>query len=674
MTQMDRIPVSFFIAVISSLISVANAQPVSEQQAYETAMHFLAGDNAAQSGAPKRGVTASALKMDYTAKTGRKNDFYVFNRSEGGFVIVSADARTVKPVLGYSDNGRFDADNIPPALQYILSGYQEQIDYARANVASQRGTLQTTVPRGTPVVEPLIKTKWDQNDPYNRLCPRVDGGESYTGCTATALAQIMNYWHWPERGTGLHHDSRADTLFVDFSKSVYDWDNMAITYTPDTPQVKIDAVARLMYDCGIALNMNYILNSGLSNDYFLAPAFINYFNYSCDARKIDRIDYVAEWDSIMIAELDAARPIIYSGYDYSEYDQIIGHAFICDGYDSEHYFHYNLGWNGYCDGYYLSNSISVDSYPFNDNQSVIIGIYPDYNDEYRDGMPVCYLDVDGNAELHDIIRYRDSVDIIIPDSARIGDKFYPVKSIANYAFGNRSYGCKNIIMSGTVENIGCEAFSCFQELSDLHIPASVKSIGKAAFWECPKLESITVDESNRYYYVPQGSNVLMEIGTGYLVRACNNSIIPTEEVTVIGENACDCLDSLGVIRFPNVTTIENDAFADCSNLCAIYFGTSLSTIGERVFRGCNSLKDIYLYSESAPIVGVNAIPAGVTIHVKASAMDSFSVPEWSAYNLVADIEDATAVPMAPAAKQEPQYYDLLGRPVPPGYRGFAITK
>ena len=79
--------------------------------------------------------------------------------------------------------------------------------------------------------------------------------------TGTALAQIMNYWRWPERGTGLHHDSRADTLFVDFSKSVYDWDNMAITYTPDTPQVKIDAVARLMYDCGIALNMNYILNS-----------------------------------------------------------------------------------------------------------------------------------------------------------------------------------------------------------------------------------------------------------------------------------------------------------------------------------------------------------------------------------------------------------------------------
>ena len=673
---MDRIPVSLFAVLISGLISVANAQSVSEQQAYETAMQFLAGENAAQSMAPKRGVTAPILKMDYTAKTGRKNDFYVFNRSEGGFVIVSADARTVKPVLGYSDNGCFDADNIPPALQDILSGYQEQIDYARANVASQRGALQSTDPRGNPVVGPLIKTKWDQEDPYNRLCPKVDGGESPVGCPATAMAQIMNYWRWPERGTGSHHDHSADSLFVDFSQSVYDWDNMAITYTPDTPQVRIDAVSKLMYDCGIATNTVYASDGSGSMALNFTPALINYFNYSGSASYIERIDYEADWDSIMIAELDAARPILYTGYDPSS-----GHTFICDGYDSEHYFHFNLGWNGYCDGYYLSSVIDLeDGFAPNDQQNAIIGICPDYNDEYRDGMPVCHLDADGNAELHDVIRYRDSVDLIIPDSASIGDKVYPVKSIANNTFWNRSYGCKNIILPETVENIGRYAFCGFHELFNLHIPCSVKSIGKAAFEESPKLESITVDERNRYYYVPQGSNVLMEIGTGYLVRACNNSIIPTEEVIVIGENSCDCLDSLRVISFPNVTTIENDAFANCFNLKEVYLGAAVNHLGERVFRGCSSLTDVYFHSDNAPVIGPvsdeygPSIPYSCTIHVKASAQNSYMSPEWSAYTIVVDIEDTTAAPLAPAAEHGTHYYDLQGRPIPPGYRGFAILK
>ena len=670
MTQMDRIPVSFFIAVISSLISVANAQPVSEQQAYETAMHFLAGDNAAQSGAPKRGVTASALKMDYTAKTGRKNDFYVFNRSEGGFVIVSADARTVKPVLGYSDNGRFDADNIPPALQYILSGYQEQIDYARANVASQRGTLQSTNTMGIPVVGPLIKTMWDQDPPYNRLCPTVNGGESCVGCPATAMAQILNYWRWPERGTGSHHDFFADSLFVDFSRSVYDWDNMAITYTPDTPQVLIDAVSRLMYDCGIATNTMYMSDASGSYPFHYVPALIGYFNYSGNALYIKRKDYEKDWDSIMIVELDAARPILYVGYNPSG-----GHTFICDGYDSEHYFHFNLGWSGYSDGYYLSTAIDWgDGDGLNYNQEAVIGICPDYYDEYREGTPACFLNSEGNAELYDVIRYSDSVDLIIPDSVLIGDRTYPIKSIAASAFCYRSNGCRFLTIPETVETIGYAAFGYWKDLTSLHIPCSVKSIGDAAFGSCSRLESITVDKTNRYYYVPQGSNVLMEIGTGYLLRACNNSIIPTEEVIVIGENSCDCLDSLRVISFPNVTAVENEAFVACINLKEVYFGAAVNLLGERVFLDCPSLTDVYLDSDTAPVITDSSIPAGVTIHVKASARNSYMGPEWSAYNLVADIEDATAVPMAPAAKQEPQYYDLLGRPVPPGYRGFAITK
>ena len=657
------------IILMSSLSSVANAQKISEQQAYETAMQFLAGNRADQSMAPMRDGKPT-LKMAYTARTGRKNDLYVFNRDEGGFVIVSADARTVKPVLGYSDNGHFDADNIPPALQYILSGYQEQIDYARANMAPQRGTLQSVDPKGTPVVGPLVKTMWYQDDPYNRLCPRVDAGESYTGCAATAMAQIMNYWRWPERGTGSHTNTFADSLFVDFSQSVYDWDNMAITYKPNTPQVKIDAVSRLMYDCGISVNMMYSYRTGAASGIFIAPALVNYFNYSGDARSICRNDYETQWDSIMMAELDALRPILTTGGE---------HAYICDGYDSEHYFHYNIGWGGVRDGYYLSNAINLENsdISFSHDQDAIIGIHPDYNDEYREGSPVCYIEADGNAVLYDLIRYRDSTDIIIPDSVLISDKAYPIKSIEKEAFFYRLNGCKNIILSETLENIGNAAFACSFDLSSLHIPASVKKIGNAAFGGAGKIKSITVDESNSYYFAPQGTNVLMEIGTGYLVRACNNSVIPVEDVITVGENACDYVDSLRVISFPNVTTVENDAFSYCINLSSITFGAGLTAIGERAFQGCYNLKDIYLYSDAAPVIFGSSIPVPCTIHVKASALDSYSDDVWSAYTIVADIEDATAVPstpQTPAANQGTRYYDLLGRPVPPGYRGFVIKQ
>jgi hypothetical protein len=638
--------------------SIVRAQQVSEQQAYETALQFLSAQGGSAMRAPSRDGSPK-LSLDYQARTGRKTDLYVYNRDGGGFVIVSADARTVKPVLGYSDSGSIDPDNIPPALQEILSGYQEQIEYARVNMASQKGVLRSAEPMGTPVVGPLIKTKWNQDDPYNRLCPKVNGVKAYTGCVATAMAQIMNYWRWPECGTGSHRDNNADTLFADFGQSVYDWDNMAITYKPDSSQFKIDAVSRLMYDCGISLNTMYEEHVSNVYDFSIVPSFINYLNYSVDIRKIKRNDYEAEWDSILIAELDAARPILYSGFSTDG----SGHAFICDGYDSEHYFHYNIGWGGSFDGYYLSTAINLTKRHFNYNQGAVIGIFPDYNDEYREGMPVCFLDDDGNAVLSDVIRYRDSVDLIISDSARIGNKVYPVKSIAKNAFCYRSNGCKCLIIPETVENIGYGAFLCFMNVSDLHIPGSVKSIGKASFACWTSLESITVDESNQYYYVPEGSNVLMEIGTGYLVRACNNSILPIEEITIIGENAFDFLDSLRVLHFPNVTTIEDDAFAECHNLCEVSFGASISTIGERIFRGCNSLKDIYFYSDAAPVITSRSIPAGVTIHVKPSALDSYSTSDWSAYTIVADIDDATSVPAAPAAEQAPIYHDLLGCPV-----------
>ena len=640
--------------------SIVRAQQVSEQQAYETALQFLNAQSGSAMRAPSRDGSPK-LSLDYQARTGRKTDLYVYNRDGGGFVIVSADARTVKPVLGYSDSGSIDPDNIPPALQEILSGYQEQIEYARVNMASQKGVLRSAEPIGTPVVEPLIKTKWNQAMPYNGLCPMDGKRRTYQGCVACSMAQVMNYWRWPERGYGSHRDAMADSLFVDFSQSVYDWDNMAITYTMDTAQVKIDAVQRIMYDCGISVDMDYSINGAYHVE--IAPSLMYYFNYSQQARMIIRADYETQWDSILAAELDAARPVIYAGYTGDD-----GHSFVCDGYDSENYFHFNLGWGGSADGYYLTSAIIGDGAKgYNREQNAIIGIYPDYEDQCRDGMPICFLDDEGTAVLYDIVGSSEMEELVVPDSTLIDGIMYPVKSIKDEIFARRISNCKRIITSDCLESIGNYAFYANKNLLSVYISGSVQRIGFATFASCNNLNSIIVDESSPYFYSPQGSNVIIERATGRLILTCNNSVIPAEGVIIIGENAFEAIDSLTVLRLPEcVTVIEDDAFAECHNLCEVSFGASISTIGERIFRGCNSLKDIYFYSDAAPVITSSSIPAGVTIHVKPSALDSYSTSDWSAYTIVADIDDATSVPAAPAApaaEQAPIYHDLLGRPV-----------
>lgn len=620
------------LLLLTSMLSVAAvciAQPVSEDQAGRIALQFLdGGDNSMK--APSRGV--QTLEVAYTAQTGSDKDFYVFNRQGGGFVIVSADERTAKPVLAYSYEGRFDAENMSPAQEEILSGYRQQIDYARKNMTPAPDVLKNSSPVGTVIVEPLIKTQWNQGEPYNKLCPTVDGRKTYAGCAACAMAQIMNFWRWPERGHGSHRNVLDNTLYVDFNESVYDWDNMALTYTADSSQVKIDAVSKLIYDCGMAVDMDYPINGTYTT--LISQALMSYFNYSSQTRRIEK-NLTENWDSVIAAELDARRPVLYSGVGESG-----GHAFICDGYDSEGYFHFNIGWGGAGDGFYLTDAVRGEGLSgFNRDQNVIIGIYPDYDDKCRDGDGVCRLDAEGCAVLYDVIRSTDSIDIIIPDSTVIDGVVYPVQKIADKAFYRNDKYCSKVTIPETVEIIGNLAFYGSQCLSDISIPASVKEIGYAAFSHTNSLKKITVSEKSTFFYSPEGSNVIIETSTGRLVQGCNYSVIPSEGVTAIGENSFDGFDSLTVVILPeSVSLIEDDAFADCSNLEIVYMGGGINRIGERVFRGCKILTDVYIDADTPPSMPQGSIPAGCAIHVKESAFSDCMADEvWSTYILVSKV-------------------------------------
>jgi len=330
--------------------------------------------------------------------------YYVFNINEnagGGFVIVAGDD-AVKPVLGYSGNGSYDENNLPPGFAYWMDYLQQQIAWAQEQGLEQSEAMRQEwesyldgdiLPEPDDVVEPLIKTKWNQIAPYNDMAPMdvVRGERSVTGCVATAMAQIMKYYEYPVRGTGQSEaytytagELKIDIPSVDFDDyDDYDWDNMLVSYTGSYNEQERDAVAVLMYHAGVSVKMNYSSSSSGAPSLSVPVALTAYFGYdrSIQYRYREFFDDTA-WEEMLKAQLDEGMPVYYSGRDNS----YGGHAFILDGYkDGGNLFHFNWGWGGNFDGHFVTTALEFHlespveprDYAFNNNHMVIINIKPD---------------------------------------------------------------------------------------------------------------------------------------------------------------------------------------------------------------------------------------------------------------------------------------------------------
>lgn len=365
--------------IISALIclmaaTTVSAQQISESDAKEIAQSFLAGQ-------PHRGTKASTgkqLSLVYTQPSpadAATANLYVFSNPQGGFAIVAADERVGQSILGYSDHGTFSPDNMPDNVRFWLSDYARQIDFVKAHAKVKKEknikTLDGNLPTGyTTQVGPLITTKWGQDDPYNAQTPTFKNKEgedehSRTGCVATAMAQVMAYHKYPAVGKGSHVDWWSvqpetggpiiSNESVNYGEATYNWENMSD-----------DDIAKLMYHCGIAVDMAYDLaergGSG-AVDNMIGAALRTYFGYSKSVSYVEKKNYVTEgWIKLMTEELDNSRPVIYGAWD-SHHD--FGHEFILDGYakksDTDVMFHINWGWDGDCDGYYALSALNPDN-------------------------------------------------------------------------------------------------------------------------------------------------------------------------------------------------------------------------------------------------------------------------------------------------------------------------
>ncbi len=375
---LQKLKMTAFIAVMAIIPAIAMASPLTPGEALS---------RLSSAKGPKK-VSGRLDRMDvvHTLRTFNGNpSAYIFaDRNAGGYLVVSADD-CAAPLLGYSESGSFDSESLPPQFEYWLGEYSRQIEYA--SLAGLPAYAASSVYGGDDrkIVAPLMSTRWNQDAPYNLLVPSKDSRNYPTGCVATAMAQVMKYWNYPERGTGSGSITLPSGAQGESSMNfriAFDWENMLDIYkSGDYDDTQAKAVATLMKACGYSTKMNYSMGGSGTLSRFAAQALVNNFSYNPDIEYCERDYYsAAEWEGILYAEMAAGRPVLYGGVSSS-----VGHEFVCDGYAGDGYFHFNWGWGGMSDGYFLLAALDPGSVGigggtgsdgFNYAQDIVIGIQP----------------------------------------------------------------------------------------------------------------------------------------------------------------------------------------------------------------------------------------------------------------------------------------------------------
>jgi Peptidase C10 family. len=355
--------VLFLLALVFGC-GMIQAKPVDVNEAKNVGQKFVQ----ANFDLARQGVD---LNLVYTATSTKGSAcFYVFNVGEEGFVIVSAED-SYRPIVGYSNEGAFDVDNMSPELSYYLGTIENRIEVLMGTVAVPEianewqailGNGKMISRNGGRSVEKLCITKWNQDYPYNYYCPANSagpGGRTYAGCVATAMSQVMKRWDYPTQGTGSHSYNWASygQITANFGQTTYDWANMPISLGSNSSQTEIDAVATLMYHCGVSVNMMYAPDGSGAYSVDVPDAISSYFGYTSASQYLYRDSYQLEvWQDMLKEAMDCGWPVYYSGQSTEG-----GHAFVCDGYDDNDLFHFNWGWGGSGDGYFQVDAIDYSS-------------------------------------------------------------------------------------------------------------------------------------------------------------------------------------------------------------------------------------------------------------------------------------------------------------------------
>ena len=519
--------------------SIVLADDISEEQALQTARAFALSS-------PTSHPSPLTPRLAYTVKSEHldKSNVYVVNLgNDQGFVVVSGDTDTEAAILGYCDHGSFCFDDAPCGLKAMLEQFALAVDQQRKQ-STKHSPKRADDTYGNVVVGPLLTTTWNQGAPFNDLCPMTNGEKhTVTGCTATAMAQIMAYWKYPRQGRGQHSYTyypgvtTAVTYSADFSQSFYDWDNMLDNYDGDYTEEQGAAVALLMKDVGYALDSHwgYYPSGTGSGGIRIEDALAMYFDYNADS-----IRTVGMGDTNFIEqlknELDVGRPVLFSAHvPFITWSGTNAHVMVTDGYTDNDYFHVNFGWSGDYDGYY--------QIPYLYGGSAMMGILPARSINL-DGL---YFTTAGQTAA---LSYAEVEIADVPETITVGGKAYTVEYVSKRAF---------------YENT---------KITQINLPSTIKRIGERAFYKCTNLDTITA---------PQRSDL------GYT----SNSL--PESLNTMGEYAFAFCTSLKNITLPSsLERVPDYAFYRCEGLEQIIIRSK--AVGVMAFCTLNRDLNLRVYS------------------------------------------------------------------------------
>lgn len=363
----------FILAVTALCWGIAAAAPLTPDQALARIQHTAAGLR----------MSPASMQLVYTATETAVPAYYIFGNGNG-FVLASADDLAL-PVLGYSDNAPFNPADMPEPMRQWLAFYAEEIEHARSLDAPAANVAYAQRPERDPIPV-MVHTRWNQGSPFNMFCPSYSGTKTVTGCVATAMAQLVRFWKYPLKGTGSNSYTynNVENSF-DFGNTTFDWGNMVHIYNGSTTARQDTAVATLMRACGVSVNMMYNTSAaGGSGAYSsdVTPALVKHFGYAPSSEYHSRATYgLYDWENLVYSSLKNGCPVYYNGRGSAG-----GHAFVCDGYEGNGYFHFNWGWGGSSDGYFLLTALNPTTLGiggggggFNTSQGAIINLRPNYD-------------------------------------------------------------------------------------------------------------------------------------------------------------------------------------------------------------------------------------------------------------------------------------------------------
>lgn len=631
------------LLLLASTLSV-NAAPRSKAAMERAAKAILAQKSTGSS------ARAAANKGQF--KLLKSNKAYsVYGYEKGGFAIITSDDLAPE-VIGYSESIFSDGAN--SNFKWYLDEAEKAVNAIVASGKPFKATAPDPSQYATSVA-PLITCHWGQESPYNDLCPEGtssgsggwqgygETGRCVTGCVATAMAQVMYYHKSPAHGQGTNSvrvkqaDGSYNTVTVDFSQSVYDWDNMLDDYDGHYSYAEGQAVAKLMLDCGVASNMEYATDGSGTYTNLARDGMVNYFGYPATAQFLERDGYSeAEWMNMIFNELSNSRPLLYGGVDMMNG----GHEFVFCGYDAQGRVWVNWGWEGSDDGYYDVALLDPESYSFSSYQDMVIGIEGGPRAELEDTVNVetpgelqrliadslvsqiGSLKVNGSINSTDVKFLRQMTGLDSTGEVSRGTLRTLDLTDATIVAGGEPYLKENSRQLTTTDNQMPErGFYGSRSLRTLLLPNSITTLEPGALSGLSALDSVSLPEGEDKNYVVENHQVMSKDSTVLLalLPRAGSRVEVNKHVSVVGSYAMAGMHGVSELVFPEtVDSLGSYAVANAVGLQALRVnGKKVIPTGYQVFSGVNA--------------------KSVTLYVRAGLKDVFArSANWSAFDQVVE--------------------------------------